>query len=649
MGTISVDMTISRKLCCFCLVTLAVLCSPSGSADFSTQRPLFKRALAAIDDRDALRVAAFSLALNDYPLVDYLHFLWLSERLGDGERLDAQIRDYITYYPGRYAERLRAAWAQQLAEQERWRRLLVVVRPETSTTQRCLAYRARFALGERPSWEAPLVELWLRPGSLPKACEAVVDALLSAVPPSPELAWKRAALAIDKGRLNTARQMATYLSAADQRLLRTWVLAREKPREALQQALLDKDSPLTRRIFMHAVRRLSQDDAELARGVWLARRGGYQFTEREIAGTDRYVAVRAALQRHKRAPQWLRSLSSSASNAQAHAWRARADLYVGDWHGVRETVLAMPSKLRADERWRYWLARAEDAIGNTDAAQRAYEELAGTTNYYGFLAADRIDSVYRINNQRAVVPNDLKAELLRRDPTIRAREFLAVGLPVEARREWQVLLGDLDEQGKLAAALLADSWGWHDRAVNTIARTTHRSDYALRFPMPFGEHIDSAARVFSLEPALIYGVIRRESAYREDARSRAGALGLMQLMPSTAQRVAQTLGTKVSNGDLLRPDVNIRFGAKYFRDMLDRFRDHQVLAAAAYNAGPHRVKSWLPDSGRLPADVWVDTLPFKETRGYVRAVMAYTAIFDWRGDARVVRLRDRMPDVKAPQ
>ena len=166
--------------------------------------------------------------------------------------------------------------------------------------------------------------------------------------------------------------------------------------------------------------------------------------------------------------------------------------------------------------------------------------------------------------------------------------------------------------------------------------------------MPFDQHIDAAARTFGLEPALIYGVLRRESAYRPDARSPSGALGLMQLMPATAQRVAKRLGTRVSNGDLLRPDVSIRFGSKYFREMLDRFSDHQVLAAAAYNAGPHRVKKWLPASGSLPADVWVETLPFKETRGYVQAVLAYTTIFDWRRDNDVVRLRDRMPDIVAP-
>ncbi|MDH3712715.1 MAG: lytic transglycosylase domain-containing protein [Gammaproteobacteria bacterium] len=638
-----------RAVCFGCLLAATPLGGWANSSEFAAQRPLFKAVLAAIDQRDALRVAGLTLALGDYPLIDYLHYRWLRERLRDGEQLDTQIRDYLTYYPGKYAERLRGVWAQQLAEQQRWRSLLLVVRPETSDSQRCLAYRARFAYGQRPSWEPPLSELWSRVGGLPKACDDVMQVLVATAPPGEELVWKRVASAIDKGRLQTAKQMATYLPEPDQRLLDLWILAERKPRAALQQTLLDKDTPLTRRIFMHAVKRLSQDDAELARGAWLARRGKYSLGEQEIARVDRYVAVRAALQRHAQAPQWLRSLSASARNSQAYTWRARADLYAGDWRRLRASVLAMPAELRTDERWRYWLARADDELGNRDAAQRAYNEFAERTNYYGFLAADRIDKDYRINDRRTVVASDVLTDLQNRDAAIRAREFLAVGLPVEARREWQTLLNGLDEQGRLAAALLADGWGWHDRAVYTIAGTRQRNDYALRFPMPFDQHIDAAARIFSVEPALIYGVLRRESAYREDARSRAGALGLMQLMPSTAQGVAKKLGTQVSNGDLLRPDVNIRLGTWYFRDMLDRFSDHQVLAAAAYNAGPRRVRKWLPDSGSLPADVWVETLPFKETRGYVQAVMAYTTIFDWRrGGVDIVRLRERMPEVAAP-
>ncbi|MDH3451746.1 MAG: lytic transglycosylase domain-containing protein, partial [Gammaproteobacteria bacterium] len=630
----------------FCF--LAATPPAAGGVDYAIQRPLFKAALAAIDKRDALRVAGLTLALGDYPLIDYLHYRWLRERLRDGEQLDAQIRDYITYYPGSYAERLRTTWALQLAEQERWRTLLVVVRPETSDLQRCLAYQARFALGERPSWEAPLVELWSRVGGLPTACEKVMEALVASSPPATELVWKRVARAINKGRLTTAKLMAKHLDEADQRLLELWVLAARQPREALQQPLLDNDSQLTRRIFLRAVNRLAQDDAVLARNVWLARRDDYVFNEQQIAGTDRYVAVRGALQRLPQASAWLRSLSGSARNVQAHTWRARAHLYAGDWRGLRASVLAMPLELRTDDRWRYWLARADDELGNRSAALRAYSEFAKRTDYYGFLAADRINKTYRINDTRTVVSTETLHDLQSRDAAIRAREFLAVDLPVEARREWQTLLSGLDEQGKLGAALLADRWGWHDRSVYTIARTTQRGDYALRFPMPFDQHIDAAARVFALEPALIYGVLRRESAYREDARSRTGALGLMQLMPATAQRVAKKLGTRVSNGDLLRADVNIHFGAKYFRDMLDRFSDHQVLAAAAYNAGPQRVKKWLPDSGSLPADVWVETLPFKETRGYVQAVLAYTAIFDWRRGEDIVRLRDRMPDIVAP-
>jgi hypothetical protein len=202
-----------RAACFGFLLAVTPVSGGASTGDFAEQRPLFKAALAAIDKRDALRVAGLTLALGDYPLIDYLHYRWLRERLRDGEQLDVQIRDYLTYYPGNYAERLRGAWAQQLAEQQRWRSLLLAVRPETSDAQRCLTYRALFASGQRPSWEPPLRELWSRVGGIPEACDEVMQALLAVAPPGEELVWKRVASAIDKRRLKTAEQMAKYLSA----------------------------------------------------------------------------------------------------------------------------------------------------------------------------------------------------------------------------------------------------------------------------------------------------------------------------------------------------------------------------------------------------------------------------------------------------
>jgi len=151
-----------------------------------------------------------------------------------------------------------------------------------------------------------------------------------------------------------------------------------------------------------------------------------------------------------------------------------------------------------------------------------------------------------------------------------------------------------------------------------------------------------------LTPEYVYGVMRQESAMNSIARSHAGARGLMQLMPATANEVAKQLKMKSpSRTALMQPKVNVQLGSKYLRSMLDRYDDQQVLATASYNAGPHRVKRWLPLEEKMSADVWVDTIPYDETRKYVRRVMAYSTVYQWKMDQKTTRLQSRMPPVPA--
>jgi soluble lytic murein transglycosylase len=274
--------------------------------------------------------------------------------------------------------------------------------------------------------------------------------------------------------------------------------------------------------------------------------------------------------------------------------------------------------------------------------------LAGERDYYGFLAADRVGQVYRFGHDAVpFTETDLAAaEAL---PGIaRARELLRVGLTIDARREWRDAIRDLDDRQLEIAAVLAGRWGWHDRAIVTVARADHFDDLDLRFPLVYQDLVLSNARATGLDPAWVYGVMRQESAFWEDARSRSGALGLMQLMPSTARETARRLRERVDDVyDLLSPPKNIRLGVAYLRRVLDRFDGHQGLATAAYNAGPGRVRSWLPGSHPLAADIWVDTVPFNETRGYVKRVMAYTAIYEHRLERPVRPLKGRLPPVPA--
>jgi soluble lytic murein transglycosylase len=204
----------------------------------------------------------------------------------------------------------------------------------------------------------------------------------------------------------------------------------------------------------------------------------------------------------------------------------------------------------------------------------------------------------------------------------------------------------LDQDQIKQAATLASKWQWHDSAIRTVAKTPHRNDFSLRFPMPYKQQVQQHAQAQELDPSIIYGVMRRESLFDPLARSSVGALGLMQLMPSTARRVAKSLGMKrPRKSDILRVENNIRFGTHYLKTVMKRFDNNVALAAAAYNAGPGNVKRWLPKNSIMSADLWVETVPFKETRNYVQAVLAYSTVFD-KSLGRSTLMSSRMGDIK---
>jgi len=275
------------------------------------------------------------------------------------------------------------------------------------------------------------------------------------------------------------------------------------------------------------------------------------------------------------------------------------------------------------------------------------EDLSNKSSYYGFLAADRLKREYRIEQENAASSEVNEEEFLADNPhMLRARELYYLNRLVDAKREWFQALRYLDQDQIKQAATLASRWQWHDSAIRTVAKTPHRSDYILRFPMPYKQQVLEHAQARELDPSLIYGVMRRESLFDPLARSRVGALGLMQLMPSTARHVAQSLGMKSPRkSDILRVENNIRFGTHYLRTVMNRFDNNVALAAAAYNAGPSNVKRWLPRDSVMSADLWVETVPYKETRNYVQAVLAYSTVFD-KSLGQSVLMSSRMDDIK---
>uniref|UniRef100_UPI003D0B6CB1 transglycosylase SLT domain-containing protein n=1 Tax=Pseudoalteromonas sp. TaxID=53249 RepID=UPI003D0B6CB1 len=237
-----------------------------------------------------------------------------------------------------------------------------------------------------------------------------------------------------------------------------------------------------------------------------------------------------------------------------------------------------------------------------------------------------------------------------RPSVIRAKEFYLLKDKLNARREWYYTTQTIPEEDLTKAAQLAHMWGWHDRAIYTLGQANYLDDMEIRFPLAHKAQVVSFSKKQNIDPSWSYAVIRQESAFASDAQSPKGAMGLMQIMPTTGRNIARTLQTKLkSSHQLLEVDTNIQFGISYLRKVLNRFDQNTVLATAAYNAGSQRVKSWLPEEESISPDIWIENIPFKETRNYLKQVLAYTAIYDMRLSAPIKPLKQRMPEIDTKQ
>ena len=233
---------------------------------------------------------------------------------------------------------------------------------------------------------------------------------------------------------------------------------------------------------------------------------------------------------------------------------------------------------------------------------------------------------------------------------IRARELYYVGLEAKGRPEWDAEMRALSADEKIQAALLADSWGWHSRAIATVAKAGAYDDLRMRYPLPWREDFEGQSNVAGISSSWAYGVARSESFFMRDIRSSAGAIGLMQLMPATGQETAKELQLPWSGiATLTNSESNIQLGTHYLGKMFRRFGNNRILATAAYNAGPARIEKWLPSSGSLDARIWIENIPYNETRAYVRRVLFDEAIFHWRLTGQIKRLSPTLQTISAAQ
>jgi soluble lytic murein transglycosylase len=339
-------------------------------------------------------------------------------------------------------------------------------------------------------------------------------------------------------------------------------------------------------------------------------------------------------------------LPAAAIDAQVQEWRVRAALWVGDYAKALVWLEQMPTSLFAQPRWRYWRARAMAATSGEEAAAPLLREIADLRDYYGYLAADRLHQGYNLNARPLPTDPAAQSALAADLRLLRAHELFDCDMVDEATAEWSAAVGAAETAIKVQAAILAARWGWYAQAIATLAQTGEFDDVKLRYPRPYLDTVSEASSLAHLPPDWILAVMRQESLFRKDAVSRADARGIMQMQPGTASAVARRWHIAAPGRDgLFDPAVAIPLGAAYLRELLDRYGGQLTLSLAAYNAGSAAVARWLPRTA-MDADVWIENIPYNETRGYVQHILEHIVAFAWVRDAEPPRLDALLPAIE---
>jgi len=583
--------------------------------------------------------------LQDYLLYPYLEYERIRQHLKITS--DQTLINFIKHYPDTWlADDLRKEVLVRLARQKNWKAVLAFHNGhEKSSKARCAILEAKInSYKEDDLMEAigESINFWLSGKSRPKSCNSFFSLLRKKGLIDETLTWQRIGLAMNRGNSSLARALGKQTN--DKKLVSVWISARKKPEKALKNKLLKKDNERTREVLAYAIKRLARKNTEKARILWGKLQKTHAFSVSEKGDIESYIGVREAQNHNPYALLKLSSIPAEYRSEEAKLWMARIAIRQGDWEKLLNAINSMSTEDQQKDIWQYWRAYSEQQTGNKVTVD--LDKLAENTSFYGFLTADQLNKPYQRLLREKTDNWDDQIPAIKGLPSIqRATELFAIDKPALAKKEWYWALKKLGKEDKLAAAAYALQIKQPFMAIVSVSKAKEWNQTDLRFPMEYQSLVKNAAYEQAINPAWVYGIMRRESAFDPKIVSSARAKGLMQILPSTAKRVAKKLGIKShKTSDLLIPEKNARIGAAYLSQMLNRFDGNYVKATASYNAGPHRIPKWLPDFP-ISAARWIESIPFNETRNYVRAVMSYTTIYDHKlnyKNKRNLRLSQRL-------
>lgn len=579
---------------------------------------------------DPIKLSKHAQKIDGHVLTPWVEYWRLS--LGLDEAHTSEARAFFARHGESYvAELARGEWLKVLGSRADWkefeREAAHYARDDLEI--RCYAWLSRISRDD-PSALAEAQEMWLAPEELPEGCGKLAALLWERGEIKVADVWHRVRVLFAAGQIGGAKAALGYLpkgESPDERMLNQ---AARHPKRFLAKLPKDLDKRATKEVVVLAAIRHARNDpeavAELLQGVLAD-----HLPEEDLRYLWGCVAYEGSRIHHEHALRWYARADEARLDDKQLAWKARAALRRAAWQTVRDAIDRMSPEARREAAWAYWYGRALAAQGEATGSRAYYLRIAGQTDFYGLLANEELGYMGTLP-VASYSPTEADVAKARRDPGLaRALELIRLGMRTEGVREWLFTIRHFDDRQLLAAAELARREGVHDRAIHTADRTVRSHNFALRYPLPYRDVFQEYAKTHNLDESWVLGLVRQESRFITDARSGAGAAGLMQVMPRTARFVARKMGLRrFRQKDVTEVETNVSLGTGYLKIVLEQL-GHQVLASAAYNAGPSRARRWR-DVKPLEGAIYAETIPFTETRDYVKKVMAnavfYSAVLD---------------------
>lgn len=600
-----------------------------ANSALTQQRLLYDEAKRALAKQDPAPYLRHRQALEGYVLEPYLAYEALTLR--EASASAAEIERFLIEHPDLPQSRhLKLRWLRSLAERGDWPTFIRHYDPALEFAELdCLFGEYQYHHGQAADGAVTAQRLWLSGQSQPESCDRLFSLWRSSGGLTESLRWQRLVLAVEARNYALAGFLHKGLGAERAAAAQQLIEVGRKPELLAQRERFAPGHPASGEIVTLSLRRLARQNPQQALTLLEVYSRALPLDEVQRLAVARDIGLVLARRFDPQALAVMERYDPQLRDSALSEWRIRLLLRQQRFAEAHQLTQRIPAELAASNRWRYWQARTlQLSRPGQREALALYRQVAEERDFYGFLAADQLRVPYRLNHKPASVDTQV-IQRIRHSPAIRrAVELHARGLIADSRREWLHASRLFNREELLAQARLGHELGWHFPAIRAITQAQYWDDLEVRFPMAHRQSMDREAQTRGLDPSWVFAITRQESAFMADARSHVGAMGLMQLMPATAKETAQRFGIPLrSPQQAYAPEVNIQLGAAYLSQVYRQFGSNRILASAAYNAGPGRVRQWLRGHEQLPFDVWIETIPFDETRQYVQNVLTYAVIY----------------------